>query len=255
MPPAKFLRRLDQRVLPPIGRALSGFSRGGRRLRLVMVIASILSLAVVVLTVYVATRSPATGAQSQGPRVRVGVTAGTSISAYAQQSADRLRQRLASEPGKSTVALVSLSPYVTPDQLRRLVGPTVVLLVYTHVVVTGQQTEVRTFRTYSHLDSDMHEAAGALAEKATDQDALRKLVTGDSDDDRALRAQYTRQAAVYHAEAKAYGLGQCRCVFALVVYATPGVLTSLAAADGVRAVDPVASSVALINIDFAPPLP
>jgi hypothetical protein len=258
MPTPRFLRRLDQRVLPPIGRALSGFSRGTRRLRVVMVIASVLSLAVVVLTVYVATRSPSTHTRPQGPTERVGVSAGQSIDGYQQQARERLNAQVASfmpKPGAGILALVTLTGYVNPPDVDGLVHGARVLQVFTHVYVDGEWTDVRSFATYEHLPSDLEDVAQHIALKAQDRDAAQRVVIGDSDDDRALRQMYAQQEALYRTEATAYASSKCACAFAMVVFGDPSQLAALAAADGVRAVDPVGSAGPLSNIVFAPPRP
>lgn len=223
-----------------------------------MVIASVLSLAVVVLTVYVATRSPSTRARPQGPTERVGVSAGQSIGGYQQQAQDRLNARLASftpKPGAGIYALVTLTGYVNPQDLDPLVHGARVLEVLSHAYVPGERTEVRSFATYEHLVTDMQDVARDIALRAQDRASVQKVVTGDSDDDQALRQMYAAQEALYRTEAQAYAMSKCGCVFAVVVFGDPSQLQALAAAAGVRAVDPVVYSGPLSNIDFAPPRP
>lgn len=251
------LRRLDQRILPPIGRALSGFSRGTRRGRLVMVVSSVMSVAVVLLTVYVATRSPSVPQRAEGSGARVGVAVGDSIPLYVQTAHDSLQAQIGAHPGtdgEKVVALASLDAYVTPQQLMVLVQGVAVLRVFTHVHVEGAKTDVLRFGAYSNLVNAMRDASRHNVLHAKDDQQLQRMATGDTVEERTLRDGYKADEALQVTQAKAYA-SLCACVFAMVVYALPVELGSLATRLHVRAVDPVVNIVSLSNVIFAPPRP
>lgn len=253
-----FLRRVDERLLPPIGRALSGLRPGSLRLRVAMVAGAALSLALVLLTVYVATRSPmAPTHASTSVRGHVGVIAGQSISEYVRQARGRLQaETAASPPGAdgSAVALVSLSEYVTPEELGSLTRGTRVLTTYTHVFVPGARTDILAFDGSANLADAMRDAARDNARNADDYRRLRQLVTGDGADERTLRERYAHAESLQDRQAKAYG-SLCACVFAFVAYAPPSALVELAARARVRVVDPAIGVDRIDDVDFAAPRP
>ena len=89
-------------------------------MRWVMVTASALSVAVVLVTVYAATRSPRESRAATVPPVRIGVTSGESIADYVARAQSDLSMQIQAHPagdGVRIVALVSFSRYVTAAQV------------------------------------------------------------------------------------------------------------------------------------------
>jgi hypothetical protein len=253
-----FLRRVDERLLPPIGRALSGLRPGSLRMRVAMVVGSVLSLMLVLLTVYAATRLPLSQtAASTSVRKHVGVVAGQSIPEYVRQARARLDAQVAGGSAGadgSVMALVSLSDYATPEDLDSLARGARVLTVYAHVFVPGARTDILAFQGYADLADAMRDVARDNARNAKDYRRLQQLTTGDGVDEQTLRKRYARAETLQKRQAKAYG-SLCACVFAFVVCAPPATLAALAAHARVRAVDPVAGADRVDDIDFAAPRP
>jgi hypothetical protein len=251
------LRRLDQRVLPPIGRALGRLSRGARRLRLVMVTASVLSVAIVLLTVYAATRSPSTPERAAAIQVRIGVSVGDSIPAYIRTAQADLHSQVEVQAGTGIFALVSFSDYVGPDDVAALVAGAQMVHAFTHVPLTGKTTEIFDFPAYRptlDITNAMHSQARTKAQSASNNSDIAAATPADTDEGRRLRADLSATAAIETAEANAYG-ALCECVYATVVFGTPVELSTVATRPGVRVVDPAPDVKELQSAIFAPPRP
>ncbi len=254
------LRRLDQRVLPPIGRALSGLSPGARRLRLVMILAAVLSVVVVLLTVYVATRSQASPTGTAAAPVRVGVSPGDSIPGYVRRAQTNLRAQVEAHPasdGTKVVALVSFSGYQTPEQVADLVAGMQSVRAFIHVPVAGKQTSifnVVAYRVPKDIENAMHARAVRKAQDARNNWDKAAQVQPTSDEKQRLWAMYRDVAETESDESQAY-MSLCSCVFGIVVYATPAQLAVLASHGPVRAVDPAPDVTDLQHAIFAPPRP
>lgn len=261
MPIPKVLRRIDRRILPPVGRALARVTRGARRMRMVLSVAAVASVAIVLVAVYVATRPSIQVDGPSGAIVRVGVEQGGSIPAYVRDSRERLRQVAAAGEvnGKSPkmYALVSLSSYLTPAQLPAVLGDVQVTNAFLRVPLPERQTEivkVPAYRIPGDVIGAMRNEAHIKDVQASDARVLLDKVTGTSDEDRALRSTYRANADVASAEADAYR-SLCACVYAAVVYTTPAALAVLAERTSVRAVDPAPGLQLLDRAVFLPPLP
>jgi hypothetical protein len=251
------LHRVDQRVLPPIGRALGRLSRGARRLRVVMVTASVLSVAIVLLTVYAATRSPSTPERGAARQVRIGVTAGDSIPAYIRTAQAHLHSQVEVQASTGIFALVSFSGYVGPDDVAALVAGAQLVHVFTHVPLTGKTTEIFDFpahRPPADITNAMYSQARTKAQAASNNTDIAAATPTDTDEGRRLRADLSAAAAIDTAEANAYG-ALCECVYATVVFATPAQLAIVATRPGVRVVDPAPDVKELQSAIFAPPRP
>jgi hypothetical protein len=249
------LRRLDQRILPPIGRALSTvlagragerrMTSGTRRVRLVMVTASALSVAVVLVTVYAATRSPGQSRASTVPPARIGVTVGEPIADYIARAESDLTKQVQAHPegdGVRIVALVSFSQYVTAAQVPALIAGAEAVRAFTHVHLPDATTKVRDVPAHtlpSDIENAMRDQAGKIANQARN----------DSDYADATVAE-AAEAGAYHS--------LCACVFAVVVVAAPADLATLADRRGIRVIDPAPTLTGMPspqNAIFAPPRP
>ena len=255
------LRRLDERVLPPVGRVLARLARGGRRLRFVRVGAVAVGVAVALVAVYAAGRVPASDDPSGTP-VNLGVLPGASIPKYVATSNNELQQLIADSAHLAHpprfFALVSFTAYLTPDQLTPVL--TGLDMQVTNVIMrvpSKQQTQIIKVGA-SDIPQDvirqMVATSMAKAQDVADYQSLLTMVTGDTSDDRVLRSMYITGVAVSQAEATAYRQ-LCGCVYAAVVYATPGTLGKLAVRPGVRTVEPAPSEQLLDRAVFRPPFP
>jgi hypothetical protein len=257
-----FLNRLDRWVLPPIGRALARLGRGARRLRAVRIGAVVVSLAVVLVAVYAAGRSPAANNTPSGAIVSLGVQPGGSIPDYVTTSRAKLRAVIAGNPTTTRApefyALVSFSAYLPPDRLTSvLAGPPLQVTNVFMRVPSKFQTAIIKINAFT-LPQDVTRAMAATAtEKAHDVQDFEMLyaqVKGSTAEDETLRATYRLGATVAASEEVAYR-GDCACVYAAVVYATPAALGALAARPDVRVVEPAPAQQLLDRAVFRPPFP
>jgi hypothetical protein len=256
------LRRLDDRVLPPIADALARLGRGARRVRIIRVVAVVISLTVVLVAVYAAGRQPPTTYAPAGVPVRLGVQEGDSIPLYIAASKTKLSQLIAATSANTKppeyFALVSMTTYLTPQRLAAvLVHPQVQIAYVIMRVPSPEQTEI--FQIYApNVPQDIVREMQAKAEKkqqeVAEYDALLSDVRGATLTDQMQREQYKKEASIARHEANSYQ-SLCACVYAAVVHAKPDVLGQLAAQPGVRAVEPAPLQFSADLAVFLPPLP
>jgi len=260
----KILRRVDQKVVPPLGRIFAALgdwvSTGRWRLRLLTVLALIGCAAMLVTVVWASGgRAPDAGTGGAAPVVHVGVGQGQSIAQYvstSRQELDVLLGRPNAGEGE-TYALVSLRSYLTPDRLTPVLGGVAVAEVYARVPVVEAQTEIvriPVFRMPEDVVSGMLTVASRKEAEAGDFRMLaEKLSQVDAAEER-LRQNYLDDASVAAIEASAYRSG-CACVYAAVVRATPAALKQIAARPEVRVVDPAPEVIRIDQAVFLAPLP
>ncbi|MEH1011519.1 hypothetical protein V6U90_00080 [Micromonospora sp. CPCC 206060] len=250
------LRRLDERLLPRLGRTVTRMGEGPARPRALTVVA-VLCAAAVLLTAVWTTDRPPTGDPTLGTTARVGVTEGQSIPGYLRTAGDELAALAAGEGGRQTYALVSLADYLAPDRLAPLLGEVAVAEVLGRVPLPGRQTQIvriPALRVPQDVLAGMDELARRKDREAADYRARAAAVTGDAVEDRELRQVYVSGAEVAAAEAAAYR-SHCSCVYAAVVRAEPTALRAVAGRPGVRGVDPAPEVDRLDRAVFSPPLP
>ncbi|MET8358156.1 hypothetical protein [Micromonospora sp. NPDC005171] len=253
------LRQLDQRLLPPLTRAVARL--GDRSARSgVLSWAAVLSAAAVLGTAVWAVDDTPVGDRTVGEVTRVGVADGDSVPGYLRSAA----ADLAALPGSAaaaaeggTYALVTLDAYLPPRRLATVLGDVGVSTVFGRVPLPGRQTEIvkiPALRVPDDVVAGMQQVAARKESEAADYRARAAAVDGDGLGERELREQYASGAEVAAAEAAAYRTG-CACVYAAVVRATPVALLGVAARPDVRAVDPAPEVYRLDRTVFTPPLP
>jgi hypothetical protein len=263
--PGNLLRRLDQRVVPPLGRALHRLGRGATRLHPLTLVALCSVLAVLLAAGWVANRGPTPASDStHGDVAYVGVVQGASIPEYVAASRRELDALLAASPaagsagpaGTELYALVSFTGYLAPERLTAVAGVAVVQ-VYARVPLPQIQTEIVRIPAASVPDDVIEGMAGIAARKDGDVAWYRQRASELTGDDAARseqRARYASDADVAAAEAAAYR-SLCSCVYAAVVRATAAALDGIAARAEVRAVDPAPEVKRVDRTVFTPPLP
>ncbi|MBO4206971.1 hypothetical protein, partial [Micromonospora echinofusca] len=252
----ELLRRLDERLLPRLGRTVTRLGEGPARPRALTVVAVLCAAAVLLTAVWTADRPP-TGDRTVGTTARVGVTEGQSILGYLRTAGDELAALAAGAGGRPTYALVSLADYLAPDRLAPLLGEVAVAEVLGRVPLPGRQTQIvriPALRVPQDVLAGMDELADRKDREAADYRARAAALTGDSVEDRELRQVYVSGAEVAAAEATAYR-SHCACVYAAVVRAEPTALRAVAGRPGVRGVDPAPEVERLDRAVFSPPLP
>lgn len=260
MDAGEVLRRLDERLLPPLARALARLGRGPTRVRLLTGAALMSATAVLMAAAWAADQRPV-GDPTVGDVVRVGVADGQSIPRYVESSRTELTRLLSAPPtaypGGETYALVTLSAYLTPDRLTPVLGGVSVLAIYSRVPLPGTQTSIERIAAHRIPDdviAGMERVAGDKEREAADYRDRNARLTGSGERERALRVVYDSGARIAAAEATAYH-SRCACVYAAVVRAAPAALDQIAKHREVRAVDPAPEVRRLDRAVFLPPLP
>ncbi|MET8307690.1 hypothetical protein [Micromonospora sp. NPDC005173] len=252
------LRQLDQRLLPPLTRAVGRLNDRSARFG-VLTWAALLSTAAVLGTAVWAADDTPVGDRTVGEVTRVGVVDGDSVPGYLRSAAADLAALPTAAPatGDGTYALVTLGAYLPPQRLAAVLGDVPVSTVFGRVPLPGRQTEIvkiPALRVPDDVVAGMEQVAVRKDTEAADYRARAAAVSGDGAAERELREGYASGADVAAAEAAAYRTG-CACVYAAVVRATPGVLRGVAARPDVRAVDPAPEVYRLDRTVFTPPLP
>ncbi|MCO1597862.1 hypothetical protein M8C17_22180 [Micromonospora sp. RHAY321] len=252
------LRQLDQRLLPPLTRAVSRLGDRSARSGVLTWAALVSSAAVLATAVWAADDTPV-GDRTVGEVTRVGVVDGDSVPGYLRSAAADLAALPTTAPtsGDGTYALVTLDAYLPPQRLAAVLGDVGVSTVFGRVPLPGRQTEIVRIPALLVPDdvvAGMAQVASRKDTEAADYRARAAAVTGDGAAERELRERYVSGADVAAAEAEAYRSG-CACVYAAVVRATPGLLRGVAARPDVRAVDPAPEVYRLDRTVFTPPLP
>ncbi|GIF68051.1 hypothetical protein Ais01nite_60860 [Asanoa ishikariensis] len=249
------LRRIDDAIVPPLGRLLDRLRRPTGHTGLLTVV-SLVSVTVVLATAVWVAERPREDAPS-GEVVRVGVPDGVSVPSYLAESRRELDELSARASGKGDpYALVMFSAYLAPDRLPTVLDGAPVSEVFTRVPLPGMQTQIARMPVH-RVPDDVVAGMLLFAERkereAHDYQDRAVEVTGTPDEGR-LRPVYETAARVAIAEATAYRT-HCSCVYAAVLRAAPPDLKRLAARPGVRAVDPAPEVRTLDRAVFLPPLP
>lgn len=250
---ASLLRRLDDRALPVLVRIVA---RATRRRALVGWLGAWLVLALVVAFLvnrHQISDEPPPAARSV---TKVGPVVGTPIEGYLAGA----RRELAALAGGGTApvyALVSLTGYGTPAQAAAITYGYAVSKAYFRVPLAGVQTEIRSVAVAGlrqDLEAHMRSAAARSEREASEADTQAARLTGNSAQEKQLRAFYMGSARVLRLQAREYR-SLCACVYSFVVRATPQELTALARRIGVRVVDPAPEVTSLDQAVFLPVLP
>jgi hypothetical protein len=254
------LARLDAVVLARLTRGagrINRFVRRGPSGRLT-VAAVVLGLAVVSVIVVQSGNSPPLDTPDQS--VRVGVSDGDWIPGYLGASRERLARLTLAAPDVPVYALVSLSTYLTPDQVATLVrtavattggdssGQLTTVSAKARAQIPGRQTEVVTLsanRVPDDLVATMAIVATRKEADAARYDARAGGVAGSSD---AISAGVAREEAQQYRQ-------KCACIYALVVRGVPAALTRLADQPQTRVVDPAPQVTNPSVTAFVAPLP
>ncbi|GIF76921.1 hypothetical protein [Asanoa siamensis] len=249
------LRRIDDAVVPPLGRVLDRLRRPTGHTGLLTAVALVSVTAVLATAVWVAERPHDT--PQPGDVVRVGVPDGISVPSYLAES----RRELDALPAHGFTegdpyALVMFSAYLAPDRLPTVLADAPVSEVFTRVPLPGMQTQIARMPV-RHVPDDVVAGMIRFAERkereAHDYQERAAEVVGTPDEEK-LRPVYETAARVAIAEATAYRT-HCSCIYAAVLRAAAPDLKRLAARPGVRAVDPAPEVRSLDRAVFLPPLP
>ncbi|MCW2778444.1 MAG: hypothetical protein JWN17_2169 [Frankiales bacterium] len=188
------------------------------------------------------------------PASRVlGPAVGASVPDYVAQAKAHAVELSRQRPGVLHVALVSLTAYGKPDDVRRLLAGLEVQRAYLRVP-SDQPTEV--------LPAPVQDLAGDLkllytakaGQKAKDQVeflSLARSIVPENPEQRRFKEFYEQAARLSGLEATAYRTG-CACLFAVVVRGRASDLTQLTAYPGIRAVELAPGGVPLEQLRVQP---
>lgn len=254
------LRRVDARVLPPLGRGVRWLQAGPGRRRVVASTA-LVGCAVLVVGAVWSTDESARPVDDHGggPVVRVGVDDGASIPAYVD-AAGRELAGLAERPAEAsrpTWALVSFSAYLEPGPVAAAAQTVPAVRAYARVPLPRTRTDIARLDVTA-LPGDLAAAMDRAAEdrqaEAAEFAGLAAKLDGTSSKEKEERTTYERAQQLAAREADQYRK-HCACVYALVVRAVPADLLALSKRPGVRSVDPAPELGDLSRAVFLPPLP
>jgi hypothetical protein len=249
------LHRLDQRVLPRLGRGLRRCYGALRRLR-PLTVTAVVGVVVVGATFAWRMGEPAADGAGGGSAVRVGVRDGDSVEQYVAAGTAELARLTDQSPTEPLYALVSFSAYLSPQRVGAL-APTpgadlATIAAYARVPVPRRQTELVRLPA-TQVPDDLVAAMGNVADRKA-QDVVDYRSRAKEAAGTPAEVLYESNADLAGREADAYRHA-CACVFALVVRATPTTLTTLSRRDGVRVVDAAPEAVELARTVFVAPLP
>ncbi|HEY7176767.1 MAG TPA: hypothetical protein VH442_17790 [Micromonosporaceae bacterium] len=254
-----FLRNVDRRTLPPVGRAIANLGRRPVLRRSIASIVAIGSIALLVLAVYTATRPTASDGAGP-PGVLVGVRAGDSVGAYVKSRNDALAAAATERPPAGgpvdRYALVSLSADLTPKQFAAEFRRLKVVRVFMHAGGSYDVVQADVAADETDIESVMQRVA---RQRRTDANDLTRLLTllkeggALTPDETAVQSRYTDEQEADQMEIAKYGYpSSCRCVFAAIVHAPIADLERLQSSGHVRVVDVVPMATGFDSDHFSP---
>ena len=252
----RFLRAIDRRLLPPVGRALTRLGRGALWGRVVATTGAVACVAITVVAVYTATR-PSTVAPPPQAGIQVGVSSGDFIPGYKTTKAASLAQAVKEQgqSGDTTMryALVSFARSLTPAQLVPLLAGTEAAEVFLRAPAAGVvEAPVRVIPGDVVKAMDAH--ARDLAVDVGDLDTMIRGMTSQSSDVARLKNVYVDRRAAEELEQNAYAEA-CDCVFGAVVHGSLNALSALSDRPGARVVDLIPLIPDVSRDTFMPAIP
>lgn len=165
-----------------------------------------------------------------GPQIAENVTA------YVDETKARLRLVAPRQPDGTVVAVVSFSRYLTPEQVRDLVGPLQVRqLFYRASALRLPDGLPRTIEVQDLVEDTRAELERVADEQAANARENRK-VAATTVNDPAFKKEYERDAALWEREARQLR-GRCACVYGAVVRGRLRLLVDLLNLAGIRTID------------------
>jgi hypothetical protein len=187
--------------------------------------------------------------------VVLGPQVGTAVDAYLARAAARTAQLAVQDGSARSLALVSLTDYLTPQAAAGVLAGVDVRQVYLRAPAAGDLAEVLEVPTPSELIPTLREfyatTAAAKLEDAEEFHGLADSIEETSPEETAAKQAYVADAQRASAEAQAYA-ADCDCVFAAVVEGPASALAELADDPAVRGVEPADRSARLEALQVFP---
>jgi hypothetical protein len=196
MRPQRFLRHLDQVIVPRLAGGLARVARGRQRVRLLTGGALLGATGVLLAVVWTAHRGTTAAADGAlGETVRVGVVQGQSVPLYARQARSELASLLKrpSSTPVETYALVSLTAYLAPERLTPVLGGVSVVEVYARVPLERAATQgvrIPAFKIPDDVVAGMRQVARRKDDEAADFRGLAAKLTTAAAEEQRLRETY-----------------------------------------------------------------
>jgi hypothetical protein len=199
------------------------------------------------------------GPTYDGDRVAtLGPAVGANVAAYVQTATAGLVQGARLAPTGPRVALVSLTSYLTPEVAQTLLNGYPVMRAFVRAPAAGREATAFPVEVTGDLLKALRMAyadtARSRAAAATSYQHYVDSLTGTSQENKTFRTLYEQFARASAVEAAQYA-GNCACVYAGVVVATPSQLLLLRQRPGIRAVELAGPGLALAQLQVQPLLP
>lgn len=198
------------------------------------------------------------GAVQVPERDALGPDVGDQVSAYLTSASDGLAKAARESGGARRTALVSFSAYRTPEQAEVMLAGYVVQRVFLRAQAGGKEAAQLPVDISRDLLPELRVVYERTARaRAQAQKAYQNYVDTlevNNKEDQAFKDLYAAFAKSTGLEAAAYR-GNCACVYAAVVSATPSQLVALRARAGVRAVELGPADRELKDLQVLPLLP
>jgi hypothetical protein len=250
-----FLRAVDRRLLPPVGRSLAMLGRGALWGRVVATTGALACVALTVVAVYAATR-PTTAAPKRSG-THVGVSTGDDIREYIETRRSSLDSAISADALHNDptprYALVSFVSYLPPSQLETLLEGADAAEVFLRARPAGVvEAKVRLIPedVVNAMTAHARDLDGAVADLQTQIQGL----TDQSPNEIALAKIYRDRLGADIREMTAYA-EQCGCAFGAVVHGSLATLNTLSHRSGVRVVDLVPLTADVSQDTFMPLAP
>jgi hypothetical protein len=203
----------------------------------------------------VATESPGTSSELPDPALddHLGPRLGEDVKAYIAAAKRHLDREGAGQPDASVVAVVQLTEYRTPVQVRELLGRIPVTRVLFRAPLRLPLGEAHESEVKDLVPDTRKAMARFAARREAEAHELLK-VAATIENDPEQKADQEKDARLYQREA-AVLKGPCACVFAVVVRAPYRLLFDLAANPNVRVVDAGSPGVDESGYDYSGLLP
>lgn len=182
---------------------------------------------------------------------QLGPSIGEDVTAYVEGANERLRSVAADRPDGLVVGVIMFDDYLTPEDVRNLLGPIQAReIFYRPPVSTGVVRTVRVDDLVRDAEADFRVYALARAAEARELRKVAATIEGDPEQKR----EHERDAKVVEREVRMLR-GTCRCVFAVVVRAHARLLADALQLEDVRTVDVGAVGADLGSFTFTALLP
>jgi hypothetical protein len=186
--------------------------------------------------------------------VALGPTVGKTAAAYLSLATHSLDAAAAGAPDEQRLALVTLSAYYRPSQAASILSGYQVKRAWVRDSTAGKLAPPMPVEVADGLAPALSQFYARTAKGQSEAATQYQNLADTTSNDPQYKAFYEQFATLSRKQARAFG-GNCACVYAFVVQATPTQLLSLRARPGVRAIEVAGRGSTLPNLDITTLLP